>query len=85
MCLMMNGTFGRTVKEKKMKKTRIVWLMSFIVLNLLWGPAESFGLDVGEKAPLFSGNSTQGKIQLADFQGKKNVVLALYFAIFTPV
>jgi peroxiredoxin len=54
-------------------------------LNLLWVPAESFGLDVGEKAPLFSVNSIQGKIQLADFQGKKNVVLALYFAIFTPV
>ena len=68
-----------------MKKTRIVVLLSFIVLNLLWVPAESFGLDVGEKAPLFSGNSTQGKLQLIDFQGKKNVVLALYFAIFTPV
>ena len=85
MCLMINDTFGRTVREKKMKKTRLVLLMSFIVLNLLWVPAESFGLDVGDKAPLFSGNSTQGKIQLTDFQGKKNVVLALYFAIFTPV
>ena len=68
-----------------MKKTGIVLLLSFIVLNLLWVPSESFGLDVGEKAPLFIGNSTQGKIQLTDFQGKKNVVLALYFAIFTPV
>ena len=85
MCLMIDGTFFRNVKEKQMKKTRIVVLISFIVLNLLWVPTESFGLDVGEKAPLFSGNSTQGKIQLTDFQGKKNVVLALYFAIFTPV
>jgi hypothetical protein len=68
-----------------MSRLRIVLLISFIVLNLLWIPAVSFGLDVGDNAPLFSGNSTQGKIQLADFLGKKNVVLALYFAIFTPV
>jgi peroxiredoxin len=54
-------------------------------MNLLWMPAVSFGLDVGDKAPLFSGDSTQGKIQSADYLGKKNVVLALYFAIFTPV
>jgi len=68
-----------------MKVSRNVLLLSFIVMNLLWMPAVSFGLDVGDKAPLFSGNSTQGKIQSADFLGKKNVVLALYFAIFTPV
>jgi len=68
-----------------MNRLRIVLLISFIVLNLLWIPAVSFGLEVGDNAPLFSGNSTQGKIQLADFLGKKNVVLALYFAIFTPV
>jgi hypothetical protein len=60
MCLKIIGTFGRTVKEKKMKKTRIVVLLSFIVFNLLWVPPESFGLDVGDKAPLFSGNSTVG-------------------------
>ena len=41
-----------------MKKTRIVVLLSFIVFNLLWVPPESFGLDVGDKSPLFSGNST---------------------------
>jgi hypothetical protein len=68
-----------------MKVSRNVLLISFFVLNILWIPALSFGLDVGDNAPLFSGNSTQGKIQLADYLGKKNVVLALYFAIFTPV
>ena len=64
---------------------RTVFLMSFIAMTLLWIPAASFGLTVGDHAPLFSGNSTQGKIQLADYIGKKNVVLALYFAIFSPV
>ena len=68
-----------------MKAKRTVFLISFIVLIFLWIPAASFGLDVGDKAPLFSGVSTQGKIQLADYIGRKNVVLALYFAIFTPV
>jgi hypothetical protein len=66
-------------------KTRTVLLISFIVIVLLSIPAASSGLNVGDKAPLFSGNSTQGKIQLADYVGKKNIVLALYFAIFTPV
>jgi hypothetical protein len=68
-----------------MKKLKIVLVISFSALNLLWTPAVSFGLDVGDRAPLFDGNSTKGKIQLTDFLGKKNVVLALYFAVFTPV
>ena len=57
----------------------------FLMLVIILVPAVSFGLDVGDKAPVFSGNSTQGEIRLADYAGKKNVVLALYFAIFTPV
>ena len=52
---------------------------------MLWIPAETFGLDVGAKAPLFKGQSNYGTIQLEDYLGNKNVVLALYFAIFTPV
>ena len=68
-----------------MKTLKFTLLISFIVLNLLWSPTESFGLNVGNKAPLFVGNSTKGKIQLTDYLGRKNVVLALYFAAFTPV
>ena len=68
-----------------MKKSKIVILAWFIAMNTLLAPAVSFALDVGDKAPLFSGNSTEGQIQLTDFIGKQNVVLALYFAIFTPV
>ena len=67
----------RTFKYRKLIVT-----MLFIVLLT---PAVSFGLDVGDKAPVFTGNSTQGKVASGDFLGKKNVVLALYFAVFTRV
>ena len=67
-----------------MKNTRKFFPILFWVV-LFCFPADSLGLDVGDKAPLFTGNSTQGKVSLADFVGRKNVVLALYFAVFTPV
>ena len=38
---------------------------------------------VGKAAPLFAADSSQGKIVLADFQGKKNVLVAFYFKDFT--
>ena len=59
-------------------------LFSLIVL-LLGLPAHASGLQVGDKAPLFEADSTQGIIRLADFKGKKHVVLAFYFKDFTPV
>ena len=68
-----------------MNRLKFTLLMSLVVLNILGSPAKSFGLNVGDKAPSFIGNSTKGKIQLADYLGRKNVVLALYFAAFTPV
>ena len=43
-------------------------------------------LKVGDMAPDFTLNSTTGKpIHLADYRGKKNVVLAFYPLAFTPV
>jgi hypothetical protein len=48
-------------------------------------PALSFGLNVGDKAPGFRGQSTQGEVDLINYVGQKNVILALYFAAFTPV
>ena len=48
-------------------------------------PANGFGLSAGEKAPPFRAPSTQGPVALADFLGKKNVVLAIYHKDFTPV
>jgi peroxiredoxin len=41
-------------------------------------------VEVGSPAPDFSGTSTQGTIRLSDLRGQK-VVLAFYFADFTPV
>jgi hypothetical protein len=72
-------------KGGAMRKSRPpVWLFFALMLNLAM-PGLSLGLDIGDKAPGFSGNSTRGTVQLSDFSGERNVVLALYFAAFTPV
>lgn len=68
-----------------MKKTIPAGVFFFCLCMLLTAPAASLALEIGDKAPPFVGNATQGKIQLTDYLGKKNVVLALYFAAFTPV
>ena len=84
----MNGllVFINALQKGGILKTTIETLRgAFILLTLILTPAVSFALDVGDKAPLFSGNSTQGNIQLSEYVDKKNVVLALYFAVFTPV
>jgi hypothetical protein len=56
-----------------------------LIFCLFLMPASSFALSVGDTAPAFSTPSSQGEISLADYRGKKHVVLALYFAIFTSV
>jgi peroxiredoxin Q/BCP len=48
-------------------------------------PVLAAALEVGDEAPLFEGISDKGLIKLIDYRGKKNVVLAFYFADFTPV
>jgi hypothetical protein len=68
-----------------MNKTNRAGIFFFCICMLLMAPAASLALEIGDKAPPFVGNATQGKIQLTDYLGKKNVVLALYFAAFTPV
>ena len=40
--------------------------------------------EVGDQAPGFEAPSTRGTIHLADYLGKKSVVLAFYYADFTP-
>ena len=60
-------------------------MMALILVPFIWAPSVSFALNVGDTAPLFTGNSTQGKVALAELLGQKNIVLALYFAVFTPV
>jgi peroxiredoxin len=41
-------------------------------------------LSVGDQAPGFTAQTNQGEVSLADFLGKKNVILTFYFAIYTP-
>jgi len=40
-------------------------------------------LEVGQKAPSFEAQSTQGTVKSADYQGRKHLVLAFYYADFT--
>jgi peroxiredoxin Q/BCP len=67
-----------------MKKHRIRnwWFGILLGLSLAAGPAQA--VDVGQKAPEFALPSSTGKeIKLADFAGKKNVVLFFYIGAFT--
>ena len=53
------------------------------VLLAAWAVAAA-AIEVGEKAPAVAAPSTTGKeIKLADFAGKKNVVLFFYIGAFT--
>ena len=45
--------------------------------------APAHAAQVGAAAPLFEADSSAGPIRLADYQGKKNVLLAFYYADFT--
>lgn len=65
-------------------------LQRWITIGLLGGAALFAGtlqaqtLKVGDKAPAFSVISTTGKpVALADYLGKKHVVLFFYIAAFT--
>ncbi len=69
---------------------RMSWLQRWIAVGLLGGAALFTGtvqaqtLKVGDRAPAFSVNSTTGKpVALADYLGKKHVVLFFYIAAFT--
>ena len=58
-------------------------LTAAVLLVGLAAAAPARAVEVGQPAPLFEAESSAGKIVLADFQGKKNVLLAFYFADFT--
>lgn len=69
--------------------SRMSLLQGWIATGLLGvalfsGAAQAQSLKVGDKAPAFSVISTTGKpVSLADYAGKKNVVLFFYIAAFT--
>ena len=58
---------------------------ALVALSLvMWAP-HAHGLDVGDKAPDFELDSTQGgKLKLSSLQGKKNVLIQFYVLDFTP-
>jgi peroxiredoxin len=57
----------------------------FVLAGLLMVPSISRALNAGDKAPLFVAESTHGTISLQSYLGQKQVVLAFYYADFTPV
>jgi hypothetical protein len=64
--------------------------MKFFFAALLVGlltlvPVLVNALEVGDEAPLFEAVSDKGPINLVDYRGQKNVVLAFYFEDFSPV
>lgn len=69
--------------------SRMSLLQGWIAAGLLGvalfsGAAQAQSLKVGDKAPAFSVITTTGKpVSLADYAGKKNVVLFFYIAAFT--
>jgi hypothetical protein len=65
---------------KNHKRLQLLFILAFLSF-----PTVALSLDVGDKAPVFTAQSTHGEVSLSDFTGKKNVVLALYFAAFTSV
>lgn len=66
-------------------KKMIETIISICFVSFLFLPTSSFAVSVGDKAAAFTAQSTQGEISLSTYAGKKNVVLALYFAVFTSV
>lgn len=53
--------------------------------SVMLGTLSAQALEIGQSVPLFSAESTRGTIHISDLLGKKHLVLALYYADFTPV
>jgi len=60
-------------------------VICFVLGGFFMMPSLSEALKVGDKAPLFEAESTEGTIGLKGYLGHKHVVLAFYYADFTPV
>lgn len=61
-----------------------ITLVLGLAAALLLAASPGLALSVGDQAPVFTAQSNQGEVSLADYLGKKNVILAFYFAIYTP-
>ena len=58
-------------------------LCAVLILLLAAVPLAALAMETGGKAPAFESESTMGPVKLADYTGKKNVLLAFYFKDFT--
>jgi len=69
-----------------MRHTRIgVTLIVMALLIAIGSVLPAAALEVGDKAPAFTlPSTTTDKLSLADYAGKKNVVLFSYIGAFTP-
>jgi len=70
-----------TIGGSIMKNLIAVLLTGFLSLSPIFASA----LEVGDEAPLFEAVSNKGPVNLLDYRGQKNVVLAFYFEDFSPV
>ena len=61
--------------------TALLIASAFVVGIASAGSARAAQTDA--EAPLFTADSSSGKIALADYRGKRNVLLAFYFKDFT--
>lgn len=68
-------------QEATMKKQFLYCIVLALTAFLFLPPAAA--VEVGDQAPEFEAESTMGTIRLADYLGKKNVLLAFYFKDFT--
>lgn len=58
------------------------------LLTAAWVATSALGaqaLEIGQSVPLFSAESTRGPIVMSELLGEKHIVLAFYYADFTPV
>ena len=64
-------------------RKRTKFLLTVLATLLSLAVSHAAAVEVGDPAPAFEAQSTSGTIRLADYQGKKNVLLAFYFKDFT--
>jgi peroxiredoxin len=61
------------------------WAITWSLLGVVLASGVAAALEVGQKAPAFTLPATTAeKLSLADYHGKKNVVLFGFIGAFTP-
>jgi peroxiredoxin Q/BCP len=71
-------------KHGRYSMTKKTMTLALAVLLGLFTPMAASAMWLGDKAPLFTAESTTGEVKMEDFLGKKYVVLAFYFFVNTP-